>query len=84
MYPTPVVEHFHCLRIKKIEVSLSAYVWPQATGGPKPLVSNLLPPPKVFDEAEPSAPSSDGSTIGATGLRHNSLLPEAHVPKLPP
>ena len=58
----------------------SPYVWPQATGGPKPLVSDLLPPPKmsVVVDAPPCS-----IVASSSAPRRNSLLPEAVAPQAP-
>ena len=44
-YPTPTMGLFHDKVIRK--VTPGPYLWPQATSGPKPLVSDLLPGPKA-------------------------------------
>ena len=44
-YPTPTMGLFYDKVIRK--VAPGPYLWPQATSGPKPLVSDLLPGPKA-------------------------------------
>ena len=44
-YPTPTMGLFYDKVIRK--VTPDPYMWPQATSGPKPLVSDLLPGPKA-------------------------------------
>ena len=77
-YPTPLMGHFCESKVRKIGVKLSPHVWPQATSGPRPLVSDLLPPPKmpVGVEAPPC------STVDSSGSapRRSLLLPEAAAP----
>ena len=44
-YPTPTMGYFYDKAIR--HVTPGPYLWPQATSGPKPLVSDLLPSPKA-------------------------------------
>ena len=44
-YPTPNMGLFYDKVFRK--VTLGPYLWPQATSGPKPLMSDLLPGPKA-------------------------------------
>ena len=44
-YPIPTMGYFYDKAIR--HVTPSPYLWPQATSGPKPLVSDLLPGPKA-------------------------------------
>ena len=44
-YPTPTMGYFHDKPIR--HVTRGPYLWAQATSGPKPLVSALLPGPKA-------------------------------------
>ena len=46
-YPTPSMGLFYDKAIRK--VTPGPYLWPQATSGPKPLVSDLLPGPRASD-----------------------------------
>ena len=46
-YPTPSMAEFYERLVRKNGVQLGPFAWPQATSGPKPLVSDLLPGPKV-------------------------------------
>ena len=45
-YPTPTMGCFHDKAFR--HVTPGPYLWPQATSGPEPLVSDLLPSPKAL------------------------------------
>ena len=68
-YPTPTMPHFYELPVRRLGHHQGPFVWPQATGGPKPLVSDLLPGPLVPVHSGSGAP------------RRNSLLPETAAPR---
>ena len=67
-YPTPLMWHFYEGKVRRLGVQLHPFVWPQATGWLKPVMSDLLPPPTMPVESSRSAP------------RRKSLLPEAAAP----
>ena len=48
-YPTPSMAEFYERLIRKCGARPGRFVWPQATSGPKPLVSDLLPSPRAPD-----------------------------------
>ena len=62
--------HFYELLVRTLGVQPGPFVWPQATSGPKPLVSDLLPGLKVAGQSRSHA------------RRRNSLLPETAAPRV--
>ena len=68
-FPTPLMGRFYELMVWRLGHQVGPFVWPQATGGPKPLVSDLLPGPMVPIQSGSRAPW------------RNSLLPEAAAPR---
>ena len=80
-YPTPIMGHFYDSKVRKIGWKLSPYVWPQATGGRRPLVSDLLPPPNMSLGVD--APSCSTIASSSSAPRRKSLVPEATAPQAP-
>ena len=67
-YATPLLGHFYELQVRRLGHATGPFVCPQATGGPKPFVSDVLPRPTMLVESSSTAP------------RRNSFLPEATAP----
>ena len=62
-YPTPSMGLFNDKAIRK--VTLGPSPWPQATSGPKPLVSDMLPGPKVPDARRHNSLPHEAAAPGA-------------------
>ena len=54
-YPTPSMAHFYEQLVCRPGVQPGPFVWPQATSGPKPLFSDLLPSTKVLGQSRSGA-----------------------------
>ena len=69
--PTPLLGHLYERQVRRLGYDLGPFVWPQATGGPRPLVSDLLPCPMMPVESSSRAPQL------------HSLLPYSVAPPAP-
>ena len=79
-YPTPLLGHFYEGMVRRLGQPLGPFVWLEATGGPRPLVSDLLPRPTMAVESSSSALRRNSLlTKAAASLAHVQLVPQVHV-----
>ena len=72
--------HLYERHVRRVGQPSGPFVWPQATSGPKPLVSDLLPRPMIAVKSSSNAPRRNSLLPkAATRPAHVQLVPQVHV-----